>query len=160
MKQMIHLVVNGETWQGEIEMHRTLLEILRGELGLTGTKSGCGMGECCACTVIKDGEPVLSCLLLAVECNGCHIETVEGLTTDGCLHPLQQAFLDHHAVQCGFCTPGFLMAAKALLNRNPNPGKEEIMDALKGHICRCTGYESIISAVQAAASDLRKKYDK
>jgi carbon-monoxide dehydrogenase small subunit len=129
----------------------TLLQMLRDKLALTGTKNGCEAGECGACTVLVDGEPVNSCMMLAVEADGRNILTVEGLAAEGELNPLQQAFVEHNAVQCGFCTPGMLMTTTALLQRNPHPTEDEIKDALVGNLCRCTGYVRIIQAVQSAA---------
>lgn len=152
MKQEIMVVINGEIWKGEVEANLTLLRFLRERLALTGTKAGCEMGECGACTVLMDGEPVQSCLVLAVEAHGRSLETVESLEQAGTLHPLQQAFLAKQAVQCGFCTPGILMAAKALLERVPHPSRTEIQDALRGHLCRCTGYDSIVEAIALVAS--------
>jgi carbon-monoxide dehydrogenase small subunit len=133
----------------------TLAEFLRTRLGLVGTKEGCDTGDCGACTVIFNGKAVNSCLVLAVETEGGNVRTIEGLSSDGELHPLQQAFIDHGTVQCGFCTPGMIMGAKALLDENPNPSQEEIRLGLAGNLCRCTGYVSIINAVTAAAKQLR-----
>ncbi|BCV22669.1 (2Fe-2S)-binding protein [Moorella sp. Hama-1] len=155
MKHHLTVTVNGEQWEGEVELHLTLVRLLREEMGLVGTKAGCEIGECGACTVLLSGEPVQSCLVLAVEAEGATIETVEGLATGGKLHPLQEAFMEKGAVQCGFCTPGMLLASKALLTRHPDPGVEEIKAALSGHLCRCTGYESIIAAVQLAAARMK-----
>lgn len=147
----IKVRVNDFWWEGEIKPHKTLLKFLREDLGLTGTKCGCDNGECGACTVLINGKAIQSCLVLTPEVDGQHIETVEGLGSPGGLHPLQEAFLDLFAVQCGFCTPGMLMAAKALLDENSNPTETDILNALRGHLCRCTGYEAIIKAVQEAA---------
>ncbi|MCD6309790.1 MAG: (2Fe-2S)-binding protein [Candidatus Eremiobacteraeota bacterium] len=133
--------------------HLTLLRFLRENLGLTGTKEGCGNGECGACTVIVDGKPVRSCLVLAVEINGKKILTIEGLAKNGKLHPIQQAFIDANAIQCGFCTPGFIMATYSLLKRHPEPTEQQIRQALSGHLCRCTGYEAIFEAVKMAVKD-------
>lgn len=155
MRHTLKLTINGEDWEGEIESQTTLLRFLRDELGLVGTKTGCEIGECGACTVLINGEPVQSCLVLAVEVDGAAIETVEGLAGNGFLHPLQEAFVEKAAVQCGFCTPGMLLAGKALLDRNPSPTREEIKEALSGHLCRCTGYESIIEAIELAAARMR-----
>jgi carbon-monoxide dehydrogenase small subunit len=130
---------------------------LRNRVGLTGVKEGCGTGDCGACSITLDGDLVCSCLVLGVEAEGREVATVEGLSADGELHPLQQKFIDHAALQCGICTPGFLVAAKALLDRNPNPNETEIRYALAGNLCRCTGYDKIVHAVQAAAKDLRNK---
>jgi aerobic carbon-monoxide dehydrogenase small subunit len=156
-KQAINAVVNGEpvTFLGSPQ--QTLLDALRDELNLTGTKEGCGSGDCGACSVLVDGRLVCSCLVLAPEAEGRVIETVEGLATSGTLHPLQQQFLEHAALQCGFCTPGLLMAAKDLLDRIPEPSESEIRFALAGNLCRCTGYDKIIRAVQAAAEQLREQ---
>jgi carbon-monoxide dehydrogenase small subunit len=154
-KQCINAVVNGEPVTFLASPVQTLLDALRDELGLTGTKEGCGSGDCGACTVRVDGRLVCSCLVLAPEAEGRTIETVEGLATNGKLHPVQQQFLEHAALQCGFCTPGLLVAAKDLLDRNPDPTETEIRFALAGNLCRCTGYDKIIRAVQAAAAQLR-----
>ncbi len=135
-----------------VQSHTTLLTFLREGLGLTGTKNGCATGECGACTVLLNGEPVNACLVLAVEIDGSDLITIEGLTQDGRLEPLQQAFIDHTGTQCGFCTPGILISARALLNRNPHPSQDEIKDALRGNLCRCTGYGRIIDAVKDAAN--------
>jgi carbon-monoxide dehydrogenase small subunit len=147
----ISVTVNGGKEYLDVPSNMTLLQMLREKLALTGTKNGCEAGECGACTVLVDGEPVNSCMMLAVEADGRQITTVEGLTHDGQLHALQQAFIDHNAVQCGFCTPGMLISAHALLERNPQPTEEEIREALVGNLCRCTGYLRIIQAVQTAA---------
>ncbi len=147
----ITLTVNGETEIVDVPSHMTLLEMLRKKLVLTGTKNGCSAGECGACTVIMNGEPVNSCLVLAVECDGAEITTVEGLAGDGQLDPVQEAIVDRGGVQCGFCTPGILMSSRALLDRNPKPTDYEIRAALVGNLCRCTGYLRIIDAVKDAA---------
>ncbi|MGD8462653.1 MAG: (2Fe-2S)-binding protein [Anaerolineae bacterium] len=147
----IEITVNGERECLDIPSNMTLLQMLRDRLALTGTKNGCEAGECGACTVLVDGEPVNSCMMLAVEADGREILTVEGLAVKGELSPLQQAFMDHNAVQCGFCTPGMLMTATALLQRNPHPTEDEIKEALVGNLCRCTGYVRIIQAIQAVA---------
>lgn len=147
----ISLTVNGQQETLEVPSNWTLLQLLRDGLALTGTKNGCSAGECGACTVMLNGEPVNSCMVLAAEVNGAEVTTVEGLARDGKLDPLQQAFIDEGAVQCGFCTPGMLMAARALLNRNPHPSEEQIRGALVGNLCRCTGYTRIVRAVQKAA---------
>ncbi len=149
------LTVNGEDRPVVFPTHHTLLEVLREECGLTGTKHGCELGECGTCTVLLDGRPVLSCLVLAAEMEGHAIETVEGLQEGNRLHPLQAAFADLGAAQCGYCTPGILMAAKALLAERPAPGDGEIAQALAGNLCRCTGYRKIVEAVQGAAALLR-----
>jgi len=150
MKKNIELFVNNKKYSLAIESHWTLLDILREELGLLGTKKGCDVGDCGACTVIMDGVPVNSCLVLGVETNGKQILTIEGLASDGKLHPLQESFINHGAIQCGYCTPGMLMAAKALLDENPCPKEMEIKEAIAGNICRCTGYVKIIEAILAA----------
>jgi len=147
----ITVTVNGEKEYLEVPSNMTLLQMLREKLALTGPKNGCSAGECGACTVLFDGEPVNSCMVLAVEADGHEVVTVEGLAKEGQLTPLQQAFIDHNAVQCGFCTPGMLISAEALLKRNPHPSEEEIKEALVGNLCRCTGYVRIIKAVEAAA---------
>jgi carbon-monoxide dehydrogenase small subunit len=146
----ITVTVNGATERLNVSSNMTLLQMLREELALTGTKNGCEAGECGACTVLVDGEPVNSCMMLAVEANGHEVLTVEGLSQEGHLSPLQQAFVEHNAVQCGYCTPGMLMSAHALLARNPNPTEAEIKQALVGNLCRCTGYVRIIDAIQSA----------
>jgi carbon-monoxide dehydrogenase small subunit len=147
----ITLTVNGESELVEVSSQMTLLEMLREKLVLTGTKNGCAAGECGACTVIMNGEPVNSCLVLAVECDGAQITTVEGLAHNGQLDPVQDAIIEEGGVQCGFCTPGVLISARALLDRQPDPGDYEIRDALVGNLCRCTGYLRIIEAVKEAA---------
>jgi len=147
----LRLTVNGQTYDLLIPPNRTLLEVLRDELYLTGTKEGCGTGDCGACTVIVDGRPVLACLTLALEVEGAEVLTIEGLARDGELHPLQQAFIEQGAIQCGFCTPGMILTAKALLDRNPHPTIEEIRRAIAGNLCRCTGYARIIQAIAAVA---------
>jgi len=148
----ITLTVNGETELVDVPSNMTLLQMLRDKLALTGTKNGCAAGECGACTVMLNGEPVNSCMVLAVECDGASIVTVEGLAHDGQLDPVQAALIEQGGVQCGFCTPGILISARALLNRNPHPNDAEIRDALVGNLCRCTGYLRIIEAVREAAS--------
>jgi carbon-monoxide dehydrogenase small subunit len=147
----VNLTVNGSTEQVDVPSNMTLLQMLRDKLSLTGTKNGCGAGECGACTVIMNGEPVNSCMVLAVECDGANVITVEGLAKDGQLDPIQDALIKEGGVQCGFCTPGVLMSARALLDRNPNPTDFEIREALVGNLCRCTGYIRIVDAVQKAA---------
>lgn len=153
MKHKITLTVNGSVEILEVEPHRTLLQVLREDLALTGPKIGCEAGECGACTVLFDGEAVNSCLVLAVEADGHEIVTVEGLSNNGQLDPLQRAFIDHNAVQCGFCTPGMLISARALLDRNPHPTEAEIRQAIAGNLCRCTGYTRIVRAIQAVADN-------
>ena len=150
-KQLMTLHVNGETYQVAASPTHTLLEVLREELDLTGTKHGCELGHCGACTVLVEGAPVLSCLMLSVEAQGREIMTVEGLAEGNTLHPLQQAFAERGAAQCGYCTPGFLMSGAALLAQNTQPSREEILAALAGNLCRCTGYTKIIEAVELAA---------
>ncbi len=150
----IRLTVNGETQRLVVEPRRLLADVLREDLGLTGTNLGCEHGACGSCTVLVDGLSVRSCLMFAVQANGHEVMTVEGLARNGELHPLQQAFWEKQGVQCGFCTPGFLMTAYELLQRNPNPSEEEIRDALSGNICRCTGYQHIIESVQSAAQTM------
>ncbi|MEJ5197584.1 MAG: (2Fe-2S)-binding protein [Anaerolineae bacterium] len=151
MKHQITLVVNGETQELAVEPWWTLLDVLRDELGLTGAKKGCDRGDCGACTVLLDGKPVTSCMMLAVQANGHDILTIEGLSRPGRLHPVQQAFIDHGAIQCGFCSPGMILAAVALLNENPHPTEEEVRSALAGNLCRCTGYAKIVEAVMAVS---------
>jgi aerobic-type carbon monoxide dehydrogenase small subunit (CoxS/CutS family) len=147
----LKVLVNGEDHEILFASYKTLLELLREDLGLTGTKHGCELGECGACAVLVDGEPRLSCLVLAIECEGKAIETVEGLADGAALHPLQIAFADLGAAQCGYCTPGILMTAKALLEHEPNPSRERIKEAISGNLCRCTGYQQIFEAIEAAA---------
>ena len=151
---LLHLRVNGDDYSVAVPVHRTLLEVLREDLLLTGTKHGCEVGECGACTVLVDGEPMLSCLTLAADVEGREITTVEGLANNGELHPLQVAFAERGAAQCGYCTPGMLMTAKALLDKNPTPTEDEIREALSGNLCRCTGYLKIIEAVRIAGERL------
>lgn len=148
---LVSTTINGDTVEFACPADEVLLDSLRDRVGLTGVKEGCGTGDCGACSVTLDGELVCSCLVLGVEADGRAIGTVEGLTENGDLHPLQQNFIDHAALQCGICTPGFLVAAKALLDRNPNPTETEIRYALAGNLCRCTGYQMIVDAVCAAA---------
>ena len=154
---LLTLKINGEERDVLAPPHKTLLEVLREELNLTGTKHGCELGECGACTVLLDGEPVLSCLVLPVECQGREIKTVEGLARGGQLHPLQQAFAELGAAQCGYCTPGILLTAEALLEDNPTPTRDEVKVALAGNLCRCTGYTKILDAVELAALRMRRK---
>jgi carbon-monoxide dehydrogenase small subunit len=151
MKTRLTLTVNGERHELLVPVHKTLLEVLREDLDLTGTKHGCELGECGTCTVLVDGEPVLSCLALPVELEGRAIETVEGMADGSRLHPLQQAFAECGAAQCGYCTPGMLLTARALLAERPNPTRQEIREALAGNLCRCTGYTKILDAVELAA---------
>ena len=151
-KIRVRLKVNGEEREVLAPVHHTLLEVLREEMGLTGTKHGCELGECGTCTVLVDGRPVLSCLALPVECEGREVTTVEGLARGGVLHPLQQAFAELGAAQCGYCTPGFLLVADELLRHNPRPTRAQIAEALAGNLCRCTGYLKIFEAVELAVS--------
>lgn len=151
----IRATINGQTYDLSVALNETLLELLRYRLALTGTKSGCETGDCGACTVLVSGKAVNSCLVLAVEIDGASVTTIEGLSAGGELHPLQQAFIDHGAVQCGFCAPGIIMAAKSLLDEEPRPSEEEIRTAIAGNLCRCTGYLSIVKAIAAAAEALR-----
>jgi carbon-monoxide dehydrogenase small subunit len=148
----IALVVNDEPIEVAFASYKTLLEVLREDLNLCGTKHGCELGECGACAVLLDDAPVLSCLVLAVDCGGRRVTTVEGLARDGRLHPLQESFADLGAAQCGYCTPGFLVTAKALLDEHPRPTRDQIKEALSGNLCRCTGYQQIFEAVEAAMS--------
>ena len=154
--QLVSATVNGDAVQFACPTDESLLNVLRDNLGLTGAKEGCGTGDCGACSVTMDGRLVCSCLVLGVEAEGRDITTIEGMSNGEELHPLQQQFIDNAALQCGICTPGFLVAAKALLDRNSDPTEEEIRYALAGNLCRCTGYDKIVRAVQAAAKDLQK----
>jgi len=156
MRTVLSLKVNGETHEVAVPVHKTLLEVLREDLGLTGTKHGCELGECGTCTVLMDGEPVLSCLALPVECQGAEILTVEGMAGPEGLHPLQQAFAELGAAQCGYCTPGILLTAKALVDSEPRPTRDGIRAALAGNLCRCTGYSKILDAVELAAGRMAK----
>jgi len=151
----VQFEVNGESVRLTAKPHWTLLDVLRNELNLTGTKCGCEMGDCCACTIILDGRACNSCLVLAAELDGSSVLTIEGLSKDGGLHPVQRAFVDHGAIQCGFCTPGMVMSTVSLLNRIPNPSKDEVRLRLAGNICRCTGYTKIVEAVMAASKAMR-----
>ena len=155
MAVQLALKVNGEAVEASVAPYKTLLEMLREDLGLTGTKHGCELGECGACAVILDGEPRLSCLTLALECAGRRVDTIEGLARGPQLHPLQAAFADFGGSQCGYCTPGVIMTAKALLDRNPSPTRDEIREATAGNLCRCTGYQQITDAIEDAAARLR-----
>jgi len=158
MKQLISLDVNGQIIEVPISTRDLLIDVLRKKIGLTGTKKGCGQGDCGACTVLIDGEQALACLTPAITCQGKKITTIEGLTDEsGKLHPIQQAFVDHGAVQCGFCTPGMIMSTKALLDKNPNPSELEIKRGLSGNTCRCTGYILIFEAVKAAAEKMSQE---
>lgn len=155
MERQIELKINNQAVSVKVMPHWTLSYLLREELDLTGTKEGCGEGECGSCTILMEGEPVNSCLLLAVEADGKQIDTIEGLSSEGILHPLQQAFIEKGAIQCGYCTPGMIMTAKALLDKVPNPTEENIKFAMSGNLCRCTGYTKILEAIQQAAADMK-----
>jgi carbon-monoxide dehydrogenase small subunit len=154
-KKAIRLVVNHKGYELSVRPWSTLLEVIREDLKLTGTKEGCGQGECGSCTVIMGGKTVNSCLVLAVEADGQEIVTIEGVADEGKLHPVQQAFVEHAGMQCGFCTPGMIMSTKALLDRNPNPTDEEIREGIAGNFCRCTGYTKIIESIGAAAKGMK-----
>jgi carbon-monoxide dehydrogenase small subunit len=156
MGKLVKLNVNGEEYALDIQANRTLLEVIRGELGLTGAKYGCGTGECGACTVLADGKPIPSCLTLAIAAEGKRIVTIEGISQNGKLHPIQEALVSKGAIQCGYCTPGLVMIAKSLLDQNPNPTHEEIKQYIKGNLCRCTGYTKIVEAIASAAQKMRK----
>jgi carbon-monoxide dehydrogenase small subunit len=148
MKKLITLTVNQKEYELAVSPNMALMDLLRDELNLTGVKEGCGIGECGACTVLLNGSAVSSCIVLAVEADGCEIETIEGLDTEDGLHPIQEAFVEHGAIQCGFCTPGMILSAKGLLNKNPNPSEHEIRTAISGNLCRCTGYQKIVEAIK------------
>ena len=153
MSRKISFILNGKKALTEVEPHHTLLQLLREKLGLMGTKEGCGLGDCGACTVLIDGLAVNSCLFPALEAEGKEVTTIEGVSdSDGNLHPLQRAFVDHGAIQCGFCTPGLVLSAKALLDENPQPTEEEIRKAIAGNLCRCTGYVQIVEAIKSVGS--------
>lgn len=154
MKQIIELSVNGESAEFAVEPQETLLEVLRDRMGLTGTKEGCGTGECGSCTVLIGGKPILSCLTLAVECHKQDIVTIEGIGDGNALSPVQQAFVDCGAIQCGFCTSGMVLSSEVLLKENPNPQEKDIYKALEGNLCRCTGYNKIIEAVHKASEQM------
>ena len=156
MKKELHITVNGDEYHLFVDVRRTLLEVIREDIGLTGTKNGCGAGECGACTVLLAGEPVNSCLVLAHEADGEEVVTIEGLAQGGVLHPVQEAFVEQGAIQCGFCTPGMVLTTKALLDRKPDPTREDIIHGLKGNLCRCTGYVKIFDAVQSASCRLQE----
>lgn len=159
MKIALNFIVNGEQHELEIEPQRTLLEVIRQDLGLTGAKEGCGVGECGACTVLLNGRPVDSCLVLALQAEGAEVTTIEGLAEEGLPHPLQSAFVENGAVQCGFCTPGMILTSKAFLDGSPKPEREEIKQALAGNFCRCTGYNKIVDAVQICGQASGEKED-
>ena len=154
-KMLLRLRVNAESHEVATEVNKTLLEVLREDMNLTGTKHGCELGECGTCAVLVDGEPVLSCLMLGIEAVGRDVVTVEGMTRNGKPHPLQNAFADLGAAQCGYCIPGILLTAKALLDNNPRPSRDEIRQALSGNLCRCTGYTKILQAVELAAKEMK-----
>ena len=156
-KHDITLAINGKAYAIRVDARRTLADAIREECGQTGTHLGCEHGVCGTCTVIVDGAPVRSCLMFAVQCDGASIRTVEGLADGGEPHPLQRAFMEHHALQCGFCTPGFLMLAVAVLEREPDIGDEDLLDILSSNLCRCTGYANIVKAVRAAAAEMRAR---
>lgn len=156
MKKLIKLIVNNKVYEVAVPPNRTLTQALRDDLGLLGTKEGCGIGDCGACTVILDSRPVNSCLILAVQADGHEITTIEGVAEDQNLHPVQQAFVDMGAIQCGFCTPGMVLSAKSLLEKVPDPTEGEIREALSGNLCRCTGYQKIVEAVKAASETIKE----
>jgi carbon-monoxide dehydrogenase small subunit len=153
LKKLITITVNGISHELAVEPRRTLLEVVREDLGLTGSKKGCGIGDCGACTMLVDGVATFSCLMLAIQADGCNVETVESLAENGRINRLQQSFVDVGAIQCGFCTPGMLMMATELLRRNPHPSEREIRLALSGNLCRCTGYQKIVDAIQAVTDE-------
>lgn len=157
MKRVITLNVNGKEYELAVAPNRTLTQALRDDLGLLGTKEGCGVGDCGACTVIMDGKPVNSCLILAVQAAGSELTTIEGVAGAQGLHPIQKAFVELGAIQCGFCTPGMVLSAKSLLDGNPEPTEREIRQALSGNLCRCTGYQKIVEAVEQAAKTMKKE---
>jgi carbon-monoxide dehydrogenase small subunit len=157
MKRVIKFILNGEETEAYVQDNLTMLDFLRKDMHLTGTKSGCEEGECGACTIMLDGRPVTSCMMLAVEADGHKIITIEGIMQDGKLHPVQKEFIDKWALQCGFCTPGMIMSAVALLDKNPEPTEFEIRDAIAGNLCRCTGYAKIVEAIGAASEAIRKE---
>ncbi|MFZ5651122.1 MAG: (2Fe-2S)-binding protein [Bacillota bacterium] len=158
MKQLISLEINGRLYEIAVSPRELLVDVIRKKIGLTGTKKGCGQGDCGACTVLIDGEPVLSCITLAIACRGKKITTIEGLVgDDGQLHPIQQSFVDHGAVQCGFCTPGMILSAKSLLDKRARPSEYEIKRGIAGNICRCTGYKKIVEAIGATGEILSRE---
>ncbi len=156
MRYALSLKVNEEVYELEVPANRTLLDVIRDEVGLNGTKKGCETGECGACTVLLDGEPVNACMILALQANGKNVTTIEGLAVDGMIHPIQQAFIAHGAIQCGYCTPGMILSAKALLDRNANPREMEIREGLAGNLCRCTGYQKIVEAIMSLVRQQRR----
>ncbi|HBE45625.1 MAG TPA: (2Fe-2S)-binding protein [Deltaproteobacteria bacterium] len=156
MKQIIILTVNNKVYEIAVAPNRTLTQVLREDLNLTGTKEGCGIGDCGACAVIMDGRPVNSCLVLAVQANGSDITTIEGIAEREKLHPVQQAFVEHGAIQCGFCTSGMIISAKSLLDKKPKPSELEIREAISGNLCRCTGYQKIVEAIMDASQKMKK----
>jgi carbon-monoxide dehydrogenase small subunit len=153
-KEIITLTVNGESYEALVKPNSTLLDVLRDQLELTGSKRGCDAGDCGSCTVIMDGRPVNACLVLALKAKGREVTTIEGLAEGTQLHPIQEAFVEYGAIQCGFCTPGMVLSAKALLDRNPKPTEEEIKSGIAGNLCRCTGYIKIVEAIQAASQKM------
>ena len=155
-ERKIKVKVNGKNFELSVKPNELLLNVLRDKLGLSGTKYGCGTGDCGACTVLINDEPMLSCLTLAATVDGAEVTTIEGMATNGKLHPIQEAFVKHGAIQCGFCIPGIVMMAKNFLDENPSPTDEEIKESLKGHMCRCTGYVNIIRAIKAASLEISK----
>lgn len=157
MDRLINLKINGENYELHVKPNTLLLDLIRDEIGLIGTKRGCDTGECGACTILVEGKPFNSCLMLAVEADGKNILTVEGLAKEGQLHPLQEAFIEEGAVQCGFCTPGVLLSVKALIDTNPNPTTEKIKLAISGNLCRCTGYTKIVKAIISAAKKIKRE---
>ncbi len=160
MRRILKLHVNGEEFEILSEVHKTLLEVLREDLGLTGTKRGCDLGTCGACTVLIEGKPYLSCLTLAVDVQGKQITTIEGLIQEGELHPLQKAFVEKGAIQCGFCTPGMILTARAFLEEHPHPSEDEVKKAISGNLCRCTGYVKIIEAILASTAHFLPRKEK
>lgn len=152
MKRLINITVNQKKYELAVESNMTLADMIREELRLTGTKKGCGLGECGACTVLLDGKPVSSCLVLAVEADNREVTTIEGIEPENGLHPIQQAFVEKGAIQCGFCTPGMVLSSKALLDENPQPDEQDIRRAISGNLCRCTGYQKIVEAVQSVST--------
>jgi carbon-monoxide dehydrogenase small subunit len=155
MTKLIRLSINGRHYDLAVPANRTLVDLLRYDLKLTGTKKGCDEGDCGSCTVLLDGRPVNSCLVLAVQANGKSVTTIEGVETDEGLHPIQKAFVEHGAIQCGFCTSGMILSGKSLLEKNPNPDELEVRTAISGNLCRCTGYQKIVEAIRAAGKDMQ-----